>query len=154
MSYHCADCPADGRCKRCRRKDTRRKARRRDGHQHDLPKGLAQEMAVEVIRLGTMPPADAGQADAEDADLADRIDAWLLPEDGISDGHAVLIAIDGQRHVALTYSERVLAATVILAGRGTAKDVCVHLSLPHEVTEDECRNSPVLIVRRLLGSVD
>ena len=48
-------------------------------------------------------------------------DPWLLPEDGIIDPVAVAVAARGQRRVALTGRERLLAAAAILAaGRGAA----------------------------------
>ncbi len=45
---------------------------------------------------------------------------WVLPDDGIVDDAAVEIAAKGERPVALTRTERQLAATLILARGGTA----------------------------------
>ena len=50
---------------------------------------------------------------------AHRNGRWVLPEDGIVDELAVQIAAAGTRPVALTPTERRLAAAAILAAGGT-----------------------------------
>jgi len=45
---------------------------------------------------------------------------WVLPDDGVIDPVAVEIAASGGRRVALTRTERQLAAARILANGGTA----------------------------------
>ena len=54
---------------------------------------------------------------------------WVLPEDGIVDELAVQIAAAGTRPVALTRTERRLAAARILAAGGTAYLVSKRLHL-------------------------
>ena len=54
---------------------------------------------------------------------------WVLPEDGIVDEIAVEIAASGHRRVALTRTERRLAAARILAQGGTVCDVATRLHL-------------------------
>ena len=54
---------------------------------------------------------------------------WVLPEDGIVDEIAVEIAASGRRRVALTRTERRLAAARVLARGGTAWDVAMRLHL-------------------------
>ena len=52
---------------------------------------------------------------------------WVLPEDGIVDEVAVAIAAAGTRPVALTRTERWLAAARILAAGGTPFLICKRL---------------------------
>ena len=52
---------------------------------------------------------------------------WVLPEDGIVDEIAVAIAAAGTRPVALTRTERWLAAGRILAAGGTPFLICKRL---------------------------
>ncbi|WP_026400695.1 hypothetical protein [Actinomadura rifamycini] len=52
---------------------------------------------------------------------------WVLPEDGIVDEIAIEIAAAGTRPVALTSTERVLAAARILAAGGTRNDIAARL---------------------------
>jgi len=52
---------------------------------------------------------------------------WVLPEDGIVDEVAVAIAAAGTRPVALTRTERWLAAARILAAGGTSFLICKRL---------------------------
>lgn len=54
---------------------------------------------------------------------------WVLPEDGFADLIAVEIAASGTRRVALTPTERVMAAARILAAGGTAHDIAERLHL-------------------------
>lgn len=51
----------------------------------------------------------------------------VLPEDGIVDPIAVEIAASGARPVALTQTERVLAAARILAAGGSRNDIATRL---------------------------
>ena len=53
--------------------------------------------------------------------------ARVLPEDGIVDPIAIEIAASGTRPVALTHTERVLAAARILAAGGSANTIAVRL---------------------------
>jgi hypothetical protein len=62
--------------------------------------------------------------------LAGPCDAWLLPEDGVTDYTAVETAADGQRRVRLTMAERVAAASYILVSGGSVRNVCRRLGLP------------------------
>lgn len=55
--------------------------------------------------------------------------AWIIPEDGIIDPLAVLIAASGRRRVRLTQAERRLAAALILARGGTTYRVARSLFL-------------------------
>ncbi|MFI6516979.1 hypothetical protein ACIBF1_15600 [Spirillospora sp. NPDC050679] len=52
---------------------------------------------------------------------------WLLDDDGIVDQIAVGIAAAGTRRVALTRTERLMAAALILAGGGTSHDIAHRL---------------------------
>ncbi len=56
--------------------------------------------------------------------------AWELPEDGIVDWIAVALATAGTRPVALTRTEREIAAARIVAAGGTRRDLSVRLQLP------------------------
>ncbi|QKG27301.1 hypothetical protein [Actinomadura verrucosospora] len=51
----------------------------------------------------------------------------VLPEDGIVDPIAIEIAASGARPVALTQTERVLAAARILAAGGSRNDIATRL---------------------------
>jgi DNA-binding CsgD family transcriptional regulator len=51
----------------------------------------------------------------------------VLPEDGIVDPIAIEIAASGSRPVALTQTERVLAAARILAAGGSRNDIATRL---------------------------
>lgn len=62
--------------------------------------------------------------------LAGPSDAYLLPDDGVTDYTAVETAADGQRRVRLTRAERVAAAGCILASGGSVRSVCRRLGLP------------------------
>jgi hypothetical protein len=56
--------------------------------------------------------------------------AWQLPDDGIVDWIAVILAASGTRPVALTQTERRIAAARIVASGGTLHDLSVRLQLP------------------------
>ncbi|REE96647.1 hypothetical protein [Thermomonospora umbrina] len=56
---------------------------------------------------------------------------WLLPEDGIVDEIAVEVAAAGTRQVALTRTERELAAARILAAGGNATDIARRLFISY-----------------------
>jgi hypothetical protein len=58
-----------------------------------------------------------------------RARPFTLPDDGIIDAIAIEIAVAGIRPVALTRTERLLAAGRILAGGGTPHQVARHLHL-------------------------
>ncbi|TMQ87881.1 hypothetical protein ETD83_39685 [Actinomadura soli] len=64
---------------------------------------------------------------AGDLDAAAGEARWVLPEDGIVDPIAIEIAARGSRRVALTPTERLLAAASILAVGGTPHDIEVRL---------------------------
>jgi hypothetical protein len=70
-------------------------------------------------------------------------DAWLIPDDGIIDQIAVSVAVYGERHVQLTYSERIAAATTALRHGSTITGLCIRLGLPYILSED-------LMCRKLL----
>jgi hypothetical protein len=106
-----------------------------------MPRGLAQVIALEVLRL-------AGEA------AAGQADPMLLPDDGIRDGHAIDIVIHGRRRERLTYTERIEAATEMIRRGANAKEVCLNLSLPVVITEAECKKSPIKSVRKYLSSTE
>lgn len=54
---------------------------------------------------------------------------WTIPEDGIIDPLAVEIAASGQRRVRLTWTERRIAAALIMARGGTSYQVAKRLGL-------------------------
>ncbi|MFC9975220.1 hypothetical protein ACFVH6_30430 [Spirillospora sp. NPDC127200] len=58
---------------------------------------------------------------------------WLLDDDGIVDQIAVQIAAAGTRRVALTRTERLMAAALILAGGGTSHDIAHRLHVSGKV---------------------
>lgn len=60
-----------------------------------------------------------------------RRTTWLLPEDGILDPIAVDIAARGVRPVALTPTERRIAASRILATGGSATTLTRRLRISH-----------------------
>lgn len=68
-------------------------------------------------------------------------DPWLLyPDDGVVDRVAVSIAVYGERLVRLSYSERVVAAMVLLRHGSTIAALCIRIALPFIVSEDlTCR---------------
>jgi len=152
MPRRCANCPPNGGCEDCKRKDREARARQRRGRRRSaveerassspsdvMSTEQAREVAVEIIRLAVVryPPSR---------------DPWLLPDDRIRDEVAVTLASQGYRRVRLTYLERVEAATEIIKRGGTLKLVCKRLSLPVTVTEAEwVRESPAKTVRKLLG---
>lgn len=70
-------------------------------------------------------PAPSGQPPAR------RRSTWLLPEDGICDPVAIDLAARGVRPVALTPTERRIAATRILAAGGTATTLARRLRMSH-----------------------
>jgi hypothetical protein len=141
MSFKCVDCPVGGRCDRCKR---RNRDGERERYSSEVPKGLARIVALEVLRLAGEAAEVAGELD----------DPYLLPDDGIHDGHAIDIVVHGRRHERLTYDERVEAATEIVRHGGSAKDICVNLSLPVVITEIECQTSQSPTVRKLLGCTE
>lgn len=106
-----------------------------------MPRGMAQIIAQEVLRL-------AGEA------AAGLADPMLLPDDGIHDGHAIDIVVNGRRPERLTQAERVEAATEMIRRGADAKQVCVNLSLTVVITETECQNSPIKSVRKYLSSTE
>lgn len=57
---------------------------------------------------------------------------WTLPDDGIIDHLAIEIAASGTRPVALTRTERRLAAAAILAQGGTPYQISKRLHLNHQ----------------------
>jgi DNA-binding CsgD family transcriptional regulator len=57
--------------------------------------------------------------------------AWLLPEDGIVDPLAIDLAVRGVRPVALTATERRIAAALILAAGGTPNAIAKRLRMAH-----------------------
>jgi hypothetical protein len=63
-----------------------------------------------------------------------RCRRWVLPEDGIVDELAVQIAAAGTRPVALTPTERRLAAAAILAAGGTPYVVSKRLHMSGQST--------------------
>jgi hypothetical protein len=56
---------------------------------------------------------------------------WLLPEDGVIDPVAIELAATGERSVALTISERRIAAGLILAAGGTPNLIAKRLHMAH-----------------------
>lgn len=70
---------------------------------------------------------------------------WALPEDGIVDDIAVEIAARGDRPVALTPTERRIAARRILAAGGNAQDVATRLHLSGHRARDLAANAPEFI---------
>ena len=56
---------------------------------------------------------------------------WLLPEDGVIDPIAVELAATGERSVALTETERRIAAGLILAAGGTPNLIAKRLHMAH-----------------------
>ncbi|MDN3358926.1 hypothetical protein [Actinomadura sp. DC4] len=56
---------------------------------------------------------------------------WLLPEDGVIDPIAIELAATGERSVALTESERRIAAGLILAAGGTPNLIAKRLHMAH-----------------------
>ncbi|MDL4777599.1 hypothetical protein [Actinomadura xylanilytica] len=60
-----------------------------------------------------------------------RRPVWLLPEDGIVDLIAIDLAVRGVRRVALTPSERRIAAASILAVGGTSNTIAKRLHMAH-----------------------
>ena len=56
---------------------------------------------------------------------------WLLPEDGIVDPLAIDLAARGVRAVALTPTERRIAAALILAAGGTPNTIAKRLHMAH-----------------------
>jgi hypothetical protein len=72
----------------------------------------------------TTPPA-------RPATTAGTRSAWTLPDDGITDYLAIEIAASGERPVALTATERWLAAARILARGGTAWQITSRLHVSH-----------------------
>jgi hypothetical protein len=56
---------------------------------------------------------------------------WLLPEDGLIDPVAIELAATGERSVALTESERRIAAGLILAAGGTPNLIAKRLHMAH-----------------------
>ena len=116
MSQRCGTCSTGPRCDRCRQYTAEAVARSR-----------LKSRAAQIISVATPP----------------RPDPWLLPDDDVLDQLAVQVAASGERKVRLTAAERLAAAILILAGRGTVRDVCVRLSLPVIVSEDDlCQISP------------
>jgi hypothetical protein len=61
---------------------------------------------------------------------------WLLPEDDIIDPIAVELAASGARPVALTPTERHLAAAFILAAGGTPNTIAKRLHMAHAAARD------------------
>ena len=57
--------------------------------------------------------------------------AWLLPEDGVIDPVAIELAATGERSVALTESERRIAADLIIAAGGTPNLIAKRLHMAH-----------------------
>ena len=56
---------------------------------------------------------------------------WLLPEDGVVDPLAIDLAARGVRPVALTATERRIAAAFILAAGGTPNAIAKRLRMAH-----------------------
>lgn len=56
---------------------------------------------------------------------------WLLPEDGVIDPVAIELAATGERSVALTETERRLAAGLILDAGGTPNLIAKRLHMAH-----------------------
>jgi hypothetical protein len=56
---------------------------------------------------------------------------WLLPEDGVHDPIAIELAATGERSVALTESERRIAAGLILTAGGTPNLIAKRLHMAH-----------------------
>ncbi|MFB9830939.1 hypothetical protein [Actinoallomurus acaciae] len=56
---------------------------------------------------------------------------WLLPEDGVIDPVAIELAATGERSVALTESERRIAASLILTAGGTPNLIAKRLHMAH-----------------------
>lgn len=56
---------------------------------------------------------------------------WLLPEDGVIDPVAIELAATGERSVALTESERRIAASLILATGGAPNLIAKRLHMAH-----------------------
>ena len=56
---------------------------------------------------------------------------WLLPEDGVVDPLAISLAARGVRPVALTATERRIAAALILAAGGTPNMIAKRLRMAH-----------------------
>ncbi|MEU8303420.1 hypothetical protein AB0C84_07635 [Actinomadura sp. NPDC048955] len=73
------------------------------------------------VDLTATRPADAPAATGTGAG------PLMLPEDGIVDPIAIEIAASGTRPVALTHTERVLAAARILAAGGGANTIAARL---------------------------
>jgi len=127
-SGRCKKCPPGGRCERCKARDRYRQRAYRGG----IPRKLAKQIAFEIIRLATTGIDD---------------DPYLLPDDGLIDPLAVEIVIYGERRIALTHAERLAAATALVQRRGTARMISMRLSLPRIITESECLNSTVPVLR-------
>ena len=70
-------------------------------------------------------PTAPGQSTAR------RRTTWLLPEDGILDPIAIDLAARGVRPVALTPTERRIAATRILAAGGSTTTLARRLRMSH-----------------------
>jgi hypothetical protein len=71
--------------------------------------------------------------------------AWLLPDDGILDPVAIDLAARGVRPVALTASERRVAAALILAAGGSPNTIAKRLHMAHtnaRALADQITNRP------------
>ena len=81
------------------------------------------------LRLQAAGIISAGRDARKAAGLGDD-DDWVLPDDGLIDQQAVLLAAQRVRPVKLTPTERLEAATLALAYGATTSEVLQAVSLP------------------------